>query len=244
VSTLRSAIDELRAEDLASVADASLDDDLSEIERASAALEVERARRIVEVERRGSFRRDGHLSITAWLAGRLRLSFSAASRQVRQARCLRDLPAAGEALSSGEISRSAADMLTSARESDQEAFAESGQVLLDAARTLSISQLGRAIGYWRQLAEAKRDDDRRYERRGLHVSPTMGGMVRLDGDLDPETGQHVITAIRSVVDAWARNRDDPRRPTQLRADALGEICGGSSIAPTGRSWPASGPTSS
>jgi len=51
-------------------------------------------------------------------------------------------------------------------------------------------------------------------------------MVRLDGDLDPETGKALMTALRAVVDAESRSRgeDDERTPAQRRADALGEIC--------------------
>src|SRR5439155_11644695 len=61
-------------------------------------------------------------------------------------------------------------------------------------------------------------------RRRLHVSPTLEGMVRVDGDLDPENGEMLITALRSVQDAAARLQPDPRAPAQRRADALGEIC--------------------
>jgi hypothetical protein len=51
-------------------------------------------------------------------------------------------------------------------------------------------------------------------------------MVRIDGDLDPETGETVITALRSCLDAEARSADpeDCRTPAQRRADALGEVC--------------------
>jgi hypothetical protein len=50
-------------------------------------------------------------------------------------------------------------------------------------------------------------------------------MVRVDGNLDPETGQTVITAVKAVVDHWVRSgSEDGRTPAQRRADALGEIC--------------------
>src|SRR5712691_4751577 len=51
-------------------------------------------------------------------------------------------------------------------------------------------------------------------------------MVRIDGDLDPETGETVLTALRAVVDADVRGSDagDSRTPAQRRADALGELC--------------------
>ena len=56
----------------------------------------------------------------------------------------------------------------------------------------------------------------------------MHGMVRVDGMLDPETGETVLTALRAVTDAEMRSRAkgdvDDRSPAQRRADALGEVC--------------------
>lgn len=50
-------------------------------------------------------------------------------------------------------------------------------------------------------------------------------MVRVDGDLDAEDGQVVITALRAEMDASARDDGaDERTPPQRRADALVEIC--------------------
>ena len=51
-------------------------------------------------------------------------------------------------------------------------------------------------------------------------------MVRVDGDLDPETGESLLTALRAVLDTDARSgdRQDTRTSAQRQADALGEIC--------------------
>ncbi|MGZ5295844.1 MAG: DUF222 domain-containing protein, partial [Actinomycetota bacterium] len=64
------------------------------------------------------------------------------------------------------------------------------------------------------------------ERCKLHASVSFLGMVRVDGDLDPETGETLLTALHAVLDAESRSRgqDDVRSPAQRRADALGEIC--------------------
>jgi 5-methylcytosine-specific restriction endonuclease McrA len=83
------------------------------------------------------------------------------------------------------------------------------------------------VATWRRAAEDARGPEfpeRAYERRRLHVSPTLAGMVRVDGDLDPETGQTVISALRAVSDSEVRSHGDLRTPPQRRADALGEIC--------------------
>jgi hypothetical protein len=51
-------------------------------------------------------------------------------------------------------------------------------------------------------------------------------MVRVDGDLDPEPGETLLTALHAVLDSEARSlkRSDGRTPAQRRADALDEIC--------------------
>jgi uncharacterized protein DUF222/HNH endonuclease len=229
VSTIRSALDELRVEDLRFVGDDGLAADLDELERAARIIEAERARRLAEFERRGAFAVDGHRSLSSWLAHRHRVAHSTAAGHVRFARALESMPATAEALASGEVSATAVSLLLSARDACPEQFAVAEETLVEAGRTLSVGELKRAVDYWRQSADAESaadEEERRFERRNLHVSPTLDGMVRVDGDLDPETGQTLITALRAVQDAEARGSRgaDLRSPAQRRADALGELC--------------------
>jgi hypothetical protein len=100
------------------------------------------------------------------------------------------------------------------------------ETLVGAATTLgSGSHVRPSItGGTRSIAAPPwRRGERTRERRRLHVSPALDGMVRVDGDLDPETGQVVITTLRAVMIA-ARDASDRRSAPQRRADALGEIC--------------------
>ncbi|HEX5951516.1 MAG TPA: DUF222 domain-containing protein [Actinomycetota bacterium] len=229
MSMLRSATDELRSQDLRSLGDDELAGDLDEIEHAVRVLEAERARRLAEFERRGAQQDDGFLSVSAWLVARHRLAPSTAARRVRVARAMASMPGSAEASAAGELSDAAVGLLASARESHPEAFARTEAALVQAARTLPVASLRSVIAYWRQaqdLAEAQADEDERYGRRRLHVSPTLGGMVRVDGDLDPEGGQMLLTALRAVMDAdtHAHRGLEFRTPAQRRADALGEIC--------------------
>ncbi len=225
MSTLRSALDELRAEDLRYVDDEELEGDFGELERAADLLSAERLRRLAEIDRRGSFRRDGYLSLSSWVAGRFRMAWSAATQQVRVARALDHMPATRQALAEGEVSRSAVRLLVQARETNPQVFASAEAMLVEAAGTLSPRELKQAVAYWRQVCDGPEEHaERLHELRRLHVSTTLDGMVRVDGDLDPETGQSLITALRSVLDATARAGPDPRTSPQRRADALGEIC--------------------
>ncbi len=64
---------------------------------------------------------------------------------------------------------------------------------------------------WRQaLDEAAVLDDANhaYRSRRLHVSATFGGMVRLDGNLDPEGGEIALSALGSITDNYARTVGD------------------------------------
>jgi Domain of unknown function (DUF222)/HNH endonuclease len=121
-------------------------------------------------------------------------------------------------------------VLASAQEAAPEAFARSEEALLEAARGMGFDELRRVAETWGIAADPERaaeDEDRRHERRRLDLCPdAKGGMTGVRGELDPEDGQGLITAIRAQMDAETRSRTGPdlRTPTQRRADALGEIC--------------------
>jgi hypothetical protein len=229
MSELRSAIDSLRAETLAELPDARIEEDFAELHRACEALEGERLRRLAELDRRRTFERDGHLSAAAWLASAFCMAWGRAREAVRVARGLEDMPKTRRALDAGEVSTSAVQVLATAREADPDAFRRCEGELVQAARIHSVRELQRVAGYWRQAVEQEhrqRDEDTLFTRRRLHASPTIFGMVRVDGDLDPETGETLLSALRAIMDAEARSPDptDDRTPAQRRADALGEVC--------------------
>jgi hypothetical protein len=224
MSMLRSALEEILTEDEAGLGDEGLEDEFAELDWAADVIHAKRLRVLAQIERRGTYAKDGHVSITSWLAQRFQKTWSAASRLVRAARALEQMPATRDALEEGEITSSAVDLLASAREVDPHAFTNAEGYLVEAATTLSIPDLGRVVGTWRRAAEDARGTEQAYERRRLHVSPSLAGMVRVDGDLDQETGQTVITALRAVCDAEVRSGPDHRSSPQRRADALGEIC--------------------
>jgi Domain of unknown function (DUF222) len=229
MSTLRSALDELRGEDVGALSDDALAGHLDEIERAGRILEFERCRGLAEVDRRKLHAADGHLSASAWLAQRQGLSRSAAEGRLRRARALETMPVVARAFAEGEVSESAVHVLASAREVAPEAFARSEEALAEAARTMAFGELRRVTETWQAAADPDRalqDEDRRHERRRLDFCPTADGMTGVRVELDAEDGQVLITAIRAQMDAETRSASgpDPRTPAQRRADALGEIC--------------------
>ncbi|HEV8564596.1 MAG TPA: DUF222 domain-containing protein [Actinomycetota bacterium] len=229
MSELRSVVEELRSELLPELPDARIEEDFAELHRAMELLEVERLRRLAEIERRRLFERDGHLSAASWLAVRHKLAWGSAREHVRIARALEEMPRTRRALEAGDVSMSAVRVLVSAREVNPQAFERAEGQLVEAARIHTVGELQRVLAYWRQGVERGRlmdPEEGIRSRRRLHASVSFLGMVRLDGDLDPESGETLLTALGAVLDAESRGRSDPdpRTAGQRRADALTEIC--------------------
>jgi hypothetical protein len=127
---------------------------------------------------------------------------------VKSSRALDAMPATAAGVDTGEVSMCAAEVLTAARDADRDRFAEAEPMLLDAARIHSVPDLQRVVAYWRQACERETplgSDDPIFKRRRLHASRTIFGTVRVDGDLIPEVGELLLTALHSVDDAWAHS---------------------------------------
>ncbi len=79
----------------------------------------------------------------------------------------------------------------------------------------------------RQFAHALDPDDadqaalRRYDRRGLTLSPTLDGTVSISGLADEESGALIATAIDTANPLVTGDR---RTPAQRRLDAITDIC--------------------
>jgi Domain of unknown function (DUF222)/HNH endonuclease len=228
-SGLDAAVTRLQHRNLATLSNQELEAEFDEVQQASQRLEAERLRRLAEIHRRQSHRVAGYLSTASWLVGRHRLGWTSAAKDIRTARSLQRMPETQRALSAGELTSSAVQMLVSARQAHPAQFHESEEVLVEAARRLPAPQLHHAVAHWRhQLdwSQGLRDAERLRDQRRLSVSVTMLGTVRVDGDLDPENGEMVLTALRDCEAGDRRTKDpgDQRAPAQRRADSLGEIC--------------------
>ena len=86
----------------------------------------------------------------------------------------------------------------------------------------------RRVSVGNDEAAALEDTNHAFGWRRLHVSPTLGGVGRVDGVLDPEGTETVLTASGAVLDTETRTTSDGdgdgRVPAQRRADALLHIC--------------------
>ncbi|MGH9167000.1 MAG: DUF222 domain-containing protein [Acidimicrobiia bacterium] len=224
MSSLRSVIDELRTTDFGTMSDQQVEDGLVEIIGVAESLEAEKLRWLAEMDRRRSFTKQGSLSAASWLATTAGMGSATAREKLQVARGLEAMPQTKAAFSVGEISYSQARMLAQAAEAHPEAFSTKEDELLEAARDLPVGDLGRTLDTWRQgldagaaLAEA----EARYQRRRLRTSRTVLGMVRVEGELDPEGGEALLTALRAVTEVPALREE--RTAEQRRADALVDL---------------------
>jgi hypothetical protein len=128
-------------------------------------------------------------------------------------------------LAAGDISaRHAAVLAAGTQDLPAATAAEAEPVLLDVAGRLDPPGLRKLITHLREVADpqgAEARTQRQHERRGLWVSPTLAGMVAIDGLLDPEAGETLLAALEPL--ARPGSAEDERSGSQRSADALTEL---------------------
>jgi hypothetical protein len=210
------------------VAAAEVDVDVVRLRVAIERLEHVFLERVRAAELRGDWQAAGFLSSAAWLREQCRMTHAAAAGAIELARRLEHLPATSEAFGSGAISRAHAQVIARAATPKRAAAIEGVErSLVLAAEHTSPKQLRDVV---QQVTDAIDGDggaaaaNARHERRRLHVSPTLDGMVAIDGLLDAEGGEIVLGALEGAMEC-ARAAGDLRSRPQQRADALVELCG-------------------
>src|SRR5918999_3073349 len=230
LAALAAAIDELAAQDLNRVTDAALAEEVLALRRLLDRQEGLWLQRLAAVDARGAAGAEDGLEVgstAGWLRRRLRLAPSTASTAVRTARALFRGPLTGtaQALCEGEISAAHAEVATyGTKDLPDHVGADADPVIVDAARQLDPRQLRRLMGHLVQVVDPDRADaaaQRRHERRGVWLTPTLDHMVAVDGLLEPEAGQIVLAALEPL--ARPADAGDVRSGPQRTADALTEL---------------------
>jgi Domain of unknown function (DUF222)/HNH endonuclease len=224
LSDLRSAAAALAAVDPSGLPPAALAEAVAELRRLIDGLEGTWSGLLAALD--GSAALDG--GTAAWLRSACRLSPATARSRVSMARRLAERPAVGAELSAGAISVDHARVLTAALDElaavDPGLAAATEDPLLAAAGRLDPSRLRREIGQARRalVPEAAELADRLdHQRRHLDVAATFDDTVAVNGLLDPEGGELLLTALAAL--SSRSGPDDQRSPGQRRADALVEL---------------------
>ena len=127
----------------------------------------------------------------------------------------------------GNISPNALNLLTRARDKHPEEFADHETVFADIATYLDPRELRQAVSLWEQQVDyptALDDTESARERRRFYFNQSYEGMWSTSGDIDPESGYVISTALYSCTDPVNLDRDDDRSMPQRNADALTDIC--------------------
>lgn len=200
---------------------------LVELRREISRLEAASASLVAAAERRGIPASEGFGSTTGWLIAHTGDQPGVCSSRVRTARALPQMPLTRQVFSSGELPEGRVRVLVRAHDTAPETFQRDEGLLVEQALTLHARAFPRAVQHWCRLADQDRfreDHEAMFEARALYVSRTWGGMTRIDGNLDPETGHVILTALEAICAPGNLDPTDTRTPTQRRADGLGEIC--------------------
>jgi hypothetical protein len=167
------------------------------------------------------------LSCAAWLSQNLNISSSAGYAQVRLARQLPYLPDTASAFARGDISPQHASVVARAVELVTRGGGDAGDaeaLLLEEAGQRDPRELFRwGLSLVHQLApqEMEAEEQRREDRRYLHIREAFDGGYAIEGYLDPERGARLKTAINGVL--GPRRKGDERSPGQRRADGQDEL---------------------
>jgi hypothetical protein len=225
VGSLRSAISEWAGEEISSLSDQELSEQIVELDSVISALECQRARRLSLFGQRQAWKGEGHLSGPAFLSEKCKMSPSRAKGLLSQAESLTQMPETMAAWADDRISPDQTRQLVAARDANPDLFPAGEKELLEKVEELDLRETARTVNQWRQRVNAEqrnRELEALKHKRFLHLSPTIEGMGKIEGLLDPESFELVRTAVEGAC--AIPTPDDHRSPGQRRADALVDLC--------------------
>ena len=178
-----------------------------------------------EFDRAGLYELEARTTMTAWMKTNTPLTSSEAHRVTMTARQLRRFPATKAAWENGELSGAqVATVLATVRSEHRELFAEQEADVVPTLSRLDAAGTRAAMHYWTTYAEAIIDPQWSPEpERTLRAARLLGERVAVEGELDADSGEVFLTALR-VAETPDRKGEPPRTPGTRRADALIDIC--------------------
>ncbi len=198
--------------------------DVVELRRLVDGLEVEWTRRVAHLDRAGRTALDGHPSMTSFLKDRCHMAGARAQRAVGLSHRLSDLPFVTKAFEADDLSLDQMQVFAHIPDHLSGELVDAEVMLVNAASPLSVADTVRLVEYWKTAVDGPGVEtavEELEERRYLFAAKTFEGMVKLDGLLDPVTGDLVLTALGAATPPPCR--DDRRTARQRRADALADL---------------------
>ena len=197
------------------------------------ALEAMSARWLAELDRRerqAPAPEDDLRACTRWLCDELKMTSNAAYARVRTARALDEkLRLTAGALRRGEIGAQHVAVIRRAMEQVGKTCLDPASVESELVFTAQQRDPFELEQHWQQLRyradqeAAEEAEEERRKRAWLSLRQTWWGNYRIEGELDPENGAKLKTALQAIMGRKAK--DDERTPMERRAAALGELAG-------------------
>jgi hypothetical protein len=164
-------------------------------------------------EKAGGYRADGSLGMVPWLRTHGKLSGGSAAEHVETARQLDQLPKTEEALARGEIGyQHAVAMARTAEHVGAAQVRKAETMLLKAAETMDPGQfVGVTKNFEHQVdaESALSEANRAHQRRYLQIGEPTNGLVRIEGQVTPDAG----AIIRTAIEPYAKpSKGDERTP--------------------------------
>jgi uncharacterized protein DUF222/HNH endonuclease len=223
LARIKAALDDLPAW-LRTVDDASLGEPLIEIRAVIDRSEAVFADGVRRLDKSREYKADGALSVIDWLKWKCKLSGGAAAERVEIARQLEKLPKTEAAFANGDLGyQHVAIMARTAEHVGAATVRKEESKLLEAAQTSDPGQFTSVAKNFEHRVDADgalAEANRAYERRYLHISGPVNGLVRLDGLLDAEGAATLRTALQPFMKPI---KDDMRSFGQRQHDALIEL---------------------
>lgn len=220
-----SAVHEVATRSVEDLHDVQLTDDLVTIRRLADLAEAAYLAHLSAFHIRGLGQADG-LSTRAWLRHRANVSPGEATRAIKTAVGLTQLPVTQAALTDGTLRPAhAAAMGDAAVMLGIEAITAAEPALVDACRQVDPAKLRTTLrGYGAAVDDPRsvRAAEHRDENCWLDLSTTFDGAVAIQGVLGQEDGALVKAAIGALT--TPAGPDDTRTASQRRADGLVEVC--------------------
>lgn len=242
IESIRTTTAELLALDVSDVAVQDLGALLQQIEAARAIVDAAASSIIDQFDRQGAAAYDGLRTTNAWLRQRCHMTSATASRRVRTARALRELPEITQGFHTGRFSADQVDLFArnlNPRTSD--AMAQDEAALATLADHLTADQLARELRGWAELVDTDgAEPDPGHHNRSFTFVQTLDDSWTGRLDLSAADGLFLNQAVDGMAETLrhlqesgsalpadhpeSSDQPDPARTrTQRRADALLEL---------------------
>lgn len=226
MTVLREALEVLASVDVATLSPEAQVAHVEDLHEARCRLEAAQARALAAADVQEASVAERGRATSSWLKEVINVSATTATRWLRVARRIGQLPLLWDAWWAGDVSLEHADVIVRCMAELPADHADAAEkILVELARDATPADVAAALDRIRTTLGIDESADeahvRRYATRGVGLDQTFGSCGSLSGTLTPEVCEKLDKALRAA--SQKAGPEDERTPRQRRHDALGEI---------------------